>query len=332
MATHTFIRSSAAVAASAAALLASHATPAAHAAPATCGARALLSAATPATLHVVRTLGRLRAVPPAYGWPVKPFDRQHPVRAFLDDPRIGAHGSRAFHFGIDVAAPDGTDVYAVEPGILYLSHGSLAVVSGPSHEFGYWHVKAARGLREHQIVHRHQLLGTILPGWTHVHFAERVGRDYVNPLRPGGLGPYTDPVPPTIAEVSLARAASGGLMILADAYDTTWPPVPGPWAREPVAPALIQWRALGSGGGLGRWHTAVDFRHRMLDRSLFDSIYAPPTAQNHMGEAGLYCFYVAHDWKPADGTYRLEVAASDTRGNRAIASLDATLANGRVQS
>src|SRR4051794_4247082 len=68
-------------------------------------------------------LGSLPAVAPAYGWPVKPFDRQHPVRAFLDDPRIGANGAKAFHFGIDVAAPDGTPVYAVEGGTLYLSHG-----------------------------------------------------------------------------------------------------------------------------------------------------------------------------------------------------------------
>src|ERR1700730_6113878 len=32
-----------------------------------------------------------------YGWPLKPFDPMHPVRAFLNDPRI-AGGSQAFHF------------------------------------------------------------------------------------------------------------------------------------------------------------------------------------------------------------------------------------------
>jgi hypothetical protein len=25
----------------------------------------------------------------AYGWPIKPFDQQHPVRGFFGDPRIG---------------------------------------------------------------------------------------------------------------------------------------------------------------------------------------------------------------------------------------------------
>ena len=44
--------------------------------------------------------------------PVKPFDEQHPVRGFFCDPRIGAKGSKAFHFGVDVAAPDGTAVAA----------------------------------------------------------------------------------------------------------------------------------------------------------------------------------------------------------------------------
>ena len=40
----------------------------------------------------------------SYGWPVKPFDEQHPVRGFFCDPRIGAKGSKALHFGVDVSA------------------------------------------------------------------------------------------------------------------------------------------------------------------------------------------------------------------------------------
>ena len=51
----------------------------------------------------------------SYGWPVKPFHRQHPVRGFFGDPRIAedAHGTtHSFHFGIDISCPDGTPVYA----------------------------------------------------------------------------------------------------------------------------------------------------------------------------------------------------------------------------
>jgi murein DD-endopeptidase MepM/ murein hydrolase activator NlpD len=289
------------------------------------GAAALAPGSVQAATHTfglrqTQTLGASPAVPPAYGWPVKPFDRQHPVRAFLDDPRIGHEGGKAFHFGIDVAAPDGTPVYAVEGGMVYLSHGSLAVVSGPHHEFGYWHIRAAANLHEHQIVHRHQLLGTIAPGWGHVHFAERIGDEYVNPLRPGGLGPYTDPVAPTVVDVAVARHGRD-FQLIAHAYDTTWPPVPGPWANEPVTPALLRWR-LGSSGS---WHVAADFRRHMLDRSLFTSVYAPETRQNHQSKPGSFAFFLTRDWKPADGTYTVEVEASDTRGNRAIGTARITV-------
>jgi hypothetical protein len=330
----THIAAVAALAAAAAAFFAATADAAPSQPTSTCGgsrtllAATLLAAGTPSALRVSHTLGRSAAVRPAYDWPVKPFDRQHPVRAFLNDPRIGAGGGRAFHFGIDVAAPDGTPVYAVEAGTVFLSHGSLAVKVAADHTFGYWHVDPA--VANHAFVERHQLLGHIAPGWGHVHFAERLGTTYLNPLRPGGLGPYVDPLAPTVAEISLVHVRPGAVEILTNAYDTTWPSVPGPWSHEPVAPALLRWRVTHNGRA-GAWRTAVDFSSRMLDARLFGTIYAPPTAQNHEGKAGTYCFYLAHDWKPADGTYRIEVAASDTRDNRAVARLDVTVVKGLVQ-
>ena len=57
-----------------------------------------------------------------YPWPLKPFDRAHPVRAYFNDPRIAAR-SRSFHFGIDISAPNGTAVYAVRPGVVHLQGG-----------------------------------------------------------------------------------------------------------------------------------------------------------------------------------------------------------------
>src|SRR6266853_6164980 len=162
MATNSHLRSSAAAASLlAAALLAAHVRPAAaQQQPATTcgGARTMLAATTTSALHSVQTLGHLHATGSAYGWPVKPFDRQHPVRAFLNDPRIGKNGGLAFHFGIDVAAPDGTPVYAVEGGkVFFDSAEAIAVKVGPQHEFGYWHIDPA--VKPHQIVRRHQLLG-----------------------------------------------------------------------------------------------------------------------------------------------------------------------------
>jgi hypothetical protein len=314
----------------AAAFFASSARPAsARTSPATCGSpRTTLVAAGSSAVADVTTRGVDPDLPPAYGWPVKPFDRQHPLRGFLDDPRMAGH-SKAFHFGIDVAAPDGTAVYAVAGGEIFLeSDQSIAVRTSPNHVFGYWHIIPT--VKAHQMVHTHQLLGHIGRGWGHVHFAERVGGVYVNPIRPGGLGPYTDPLPPTVNSVDFTSLGGGAFDVVTSAYDTTWPPVPGAWANEPVSPALVQWRIVRRGGTAGSWHTAADFRNRMLDKSLFGTIYAPETRQNHKGAAGAYCFYLARDWKPANGSYRVEVAAFDTRGNSAVAHLDVDVSNGKI--
>ena len=72
-----------------------------------------------------------------YGWPVKPFDQQHPVRGYFNDPRV-LDASHAFHFGVDVSAPDGTAVYAVAPGTVYIEDKGHAVAvlqsNGRSHQ------------------------------------------------------------------------------------------------------------------------------------------------------------------------------------------------------
>ena len=66
----------------------------------------------------------------SYGWPVKPFDRQHPVRGSFGDPRSVFRGDPTLrglmtsrcacshHAGIDISAADGTAVYAVRSGIV----------------------------------------------------------------------------------------------------------------------------------------------------------------------------------------------------------------------
>ncbi len=106
-----------------------------------------------------------------YGWPLKPFNRPHPVRGYFNDPRISGR-SRAFHFGVDVVGADGRPVYSVDEGTVHLEGGrSLSVVSPRGgRAFGYWHVVPAVAHR--QWVRRHQLLGHIERSWLHVHFAE----------------------------------------------------------------------------------------------------------------------------------------------------------------
>lgn len=277
-----------------------------------------------------------RKLPP-YCWPVKPFDRMHPVRGYFDDPRISGP-SRAFHFGVDVSARDGTPVYAIESGTVHLEGGrSLSVVGDVvPRTFGYWHVIPA--VKHHQWVSKHQLLGRIAPSWAHVHLAERVQRRYVNPLRPGALTPWVDTSSPRIVAIELSRngrplpivEVAGAVDLIVEAWDR--PPLkpPPPWDDVVVTPALLRWRVLRGGKVVRPWHAPVDFRRGLLPAKRYRAVYAPGTRQNRPGKPGRYRFYLAHTWSTRtlpSGRYRLEVSAADIAGNRAHAALPFELVN-----
>jgi hypothetical protein len=282
-----------------------------------------------------RTVANRPGVRPSYGWPVKPFNRQHPVRAYLNDPRNGHGDAKSFHFGIDVSAPNGTPVYAVEAGQVFIRRGRMAVaVRGSRRTFGYWHVIPA--VRNHQFVRLHQFLGYICDegGRDHVHFAERRnGAEYVNPLRPGGIGPYVDRTPPTVASVRFLSngrelapdTLTGHVQVIVDAFDTTPILVPKPWSNLPVTPARISWSVTLGSRRVVAPRIAADFSKIMLPAKMYDSIYAPGTRQNFVRAPGQYNFYLAHGLDasrlPA-GTCHLRIEAIDTRGNRVVASID----------
>jgi hypothetical protein len=258
-----------------------------------------------------------------YCWPLEPFDRAHPVRAYFNDPRISG-ASRAFHFGIDISAPNGTPVYAVAGGTVHLEDARAISVAGSAGEFGYWHVIPA--VRHLQRVRRHQLLGHVEPPWLHVHFAEHRAGSYRNPLRPAGLTPWRDTTRPRVTAVRFLRgrrelphdAVSGAVDVVAEAHDIPPVRVPAPWQDLPVTPAGIRWRVLQRGRVVRPWHTPVDFTKGLLPADRFSAVYAPGTRQNRAGRPGLYRFYLAHTWSTdllPDGRYRIEIEASDLAGN-----------------
>ena len=275
----------------------------------------------------------------AYNWPLKPFDRPHPIRGAFDDPREheGLGGSsHSFHFGVDISAPDGTPVYAVEGGTIYRYRDAVSVRQGPGHEFAYWHVQTF--LAEHSYVETGQEIGWIRPGWGHVHLAERVDGIYVNPLRPGGLEPFTDDTTPVVDTISVTAAGApvdlahvtGHIDLIADAYDL--PPLapPPPWEDTRWTPALVRWRILDDGRDVVPWETAADFRTTLLQPDQYELVYAPGTRQDHPGLPGDFRFWLSHDFDTTllpNDTYRLEVAASDTRGNTGRAFVEFTVAN-----
>ena len=149
------------------------------------------------------------------GWPVRPHDRQHPIRgSFLDprpDPALGA----VYHTGVDIAvrddrpesgAPQGRThrVYAIEGGVVEEATPRGVCGNVRVGHFGYGHVDAlvAAGQR----VQAGQHIGWTCRGWWHLHLTEWAftgdKRLLVNPLRPAGkLKPFQDTAPPVIHEV-----------------------------------------------------------------------------------------------------------------------------------
>ena len=254
----------------------------------------------------------------SYGWPVKPFRAQHPVRGFFGDPRISHHGrARQFHFGIDISAPNGTPVYATTSGTvrIHARHSTTIEIVGPNGiEFSYWHVVPVVRSGQHATAYE-TVIGHIEEPYGHVHFSEEHGDRYVNPLRPGALGPFSDETRPAVRSVVI-DLTSGELVV--EAYDETPLAVPRPWHDLPVMPALVRSRIRDAEGHtIRRWTTLVDFRRTIPSASVFDDVWADGVMQNHVRAPGRYRLVVARDLQP--GRYLVEIAVRDTRANVAHA-------------
>jgi hypothetical protein len=278
----------------------------------------------------------------AFGWPVKPFDRQHPIRSAFGDPRYHTDAESAissFHFGIDIVAPDGTRVYAVEPGIAHAHPDHVKVVRGHGRAYEYWHIRPV--VRSGERIRMHQFLGRIIKGWGHVHLAESFRGAYRNPLRRGALTPFHDRTVPTVDLVEMLGSdglpvnpshVTGFVDVVASAYDTSPIAPPAPWQNAHLAPATI-WCVLSGPGIQTETSLVVDFGLRLPPNLLYPLVYAPGTYQNKANRPGRYLFWVLHTFDTStlpDGSYQLEVEASDTRGNVGTRTFAFRTVNGRT--
>jgi hypothetical protein len=291
----------------------------------------------------------------AYSWPVKPFDRPHPVRGGFGDPRtifagpptrrtlLAGAGSFQFHDGIDISAPDGTAVYPVESGtVRYVGRDWIAVDSGGGRAFEYWHIGPQVSLGQH-VDADVTVLGHILRECGHVHLTELDGNVPVNPLAPGHLGPYQDATAPVVSSIAFRKGVTssdlmpellrGRVEVLAAAHDMPAMAVPGQWNGMPVSPALLEWRIQRADNGkvVVPTHVAFDVRDRLPAWGDFWSVYARGTHQNFsvfgrhysLMQPGVYLYRLTpggFDTRQLrDDVYDLVVTATDIRGNHSSA-------------
>ena len=299
-----------------------------------------------------------------YHWPVRPFDRQHPVQAVFGDPRTDYHlqpfgrtapnrkGAHSFHNGVDISARAGTPVYPVVSGrVVVATANKIVVRTYDGRSFQYYHLD--RAVHRGQIViAQRTILGRVNAKRLHVHLAEihaewnGLWRVH-NPLDPGHLTPYRDRTKPTALGLYIDNGGGPRPLVAAHlgardalvvaAVDPPAQPLPDAYSGLPQIPALIEWRLFHGGTHTG-WKVAADFRLTQPPPRSFWHIYAPGTYQNNpvfdhrlfSATPGRYLFRIGLDaTRLHKGTYRLQVRITDIRHNASTTSWPLQIAGSR---
>ena len=290
----------------------------------------------------------------SYGWPIKPFDKQHPIRGYFGDPRtvyengvlaggFDGPGFFSFHQGVDISAPNGTPIYPVVSGIAHYLGAATLNVDGGKYQgnqriFQYFHIVPIVGEGQ-EVIARQTVLGYVQAPFAHVHLTEINGSDSVNPLQKGHLAPYYDHTRPTIRDALIRNQTGlvqtplglcGRVELAVDSFDTPSMPVPGSFGGLPVAPALVRWNITHLNGVAAiPWRTAADFRTTLPGNGHFFDVYGKGTyenaprfgAQQYHSMPGRYLFVLAGNFDTnslANGVYTLGISAADERGNKAF--------------
>ena len=174
------------------------------------------------------------------GWPLRPFHRQHPLRAGLNERRPAN-----MHKGVDIQAQDGTPVYAMQPGTARIMAAGTPDERVQVGNYLYWHVH--HRVRAGQFVSAyHTVVGTIIDGAGHLHLSELSGERFLNPLRPGGrvLAPWTDTQAPIIG----APTEQPGGRVTVEVFDPQSFRALIKYRTPVLAPAALAYRARDSAG------------------------------------------------------------------------------------
>jgi murein DD-endopeptidase MepM/ murein hydrolase activator NlpD len=252
------------------------------------------------------------------GWPLRPFRRQHPIRAGINELRTGS-----MHSGIDIQARNGQAVYAMQGGRAKVVRQGFDTYVHVG-RFVYYHVRP--WVTEGQIVSAYStVLGQVIAPGGHVHVTDLRGKTELNPLRPGGrvVGPWRDREPPVIGTPSFRP----GGRVTVQVYDPQTYVRRTSYSTPVLAPAALAYRVSRARGGRAvtglRW--ALRGTH-VYPYSLRHRIYAPGARGG-----GFVCFAyhprctpnwhyrlaggLAPRLRLRSGIYRLHVYAWDWAGN-----------------
>ena len=295
----------------------------------------------------------------AFPWPIKPFDKQHPIRANFGDPRtrflntlltdgLQGPGTFAFHNGIDIAAPPDTPVFPVISGkVHYIDLSAISVKTKGRGVFQYFHIIPT--VRDGQrVIAGKTVLGYVMRAYDHVHLSWIRGGRVWNPLARDGIAPYRDQTVPAVDAINVRPAGSllsfdsdricGVVSIVAAAHDVTPIPIPGAFAGFPVSPALVTWSLHRVGGSTYvRDASAADFRTTLPSPRAFWNVYARGSYQNaprfsnrQYFMPGRFLYNLAHEVDTRaypNGVYEVVVNVADMRDNSSEATLQFVIDN-----
>lgn len=295
----------------------------------------------------------------AFPWPLKPFHRQHAIRANFGDPRtrflntmltdgLQGPGTFLFHNGIDIAAPPGTPVYPVISGkVRYIDDTAISVRTKGKGVFQYFHIML-RVRNGQQVKAGKTVLGYVMRVYDHVHLSWIRGDRVWNPLARGGIAPYADHTVPQVRAINVRPSGSllpfdsstvcGTVSLVAAADDAAPLAVPGQFANFPLSPALMTWSLARVGGSTYvRNLPAADFRTTLPIARNFWDVYARGSYQNaprfsnrqyFMPGRFLYVLASYFDTRSyPNGLYEITVDVSDMRGNSSEAALQFKIDN-----
>jgi hypothetical protein len=256
------------------------------------------------------------------GWPLKPFHRQHAIRAGINELRPAN-----FHVAIDIEARNSQPVYAIQSGYAAIRYRGTADVNVDVGNFYYWHINPAVSDGQYVIAYQ-TVIGRVLDSFYHVALSEGSTSNYLNPLRPGGsLRPYTNTEPPIIG---VPRIFSDGRVTVGAFAPQSFVQNGMPYETPVLAPSSLAWRLHDA---RGHALTGLEWAMRGSQNyppGLRSVIFAPGAAN-----PGFECFstrrrcvprwvyWLAGGLTPAlplgglpRGRYRLTVYAWDWAGQR----------------